>query len=80
MQRIPQNLSVGNGNCNLAWNKSSQETVFMNIYDLYLIFYDQKHSEQNITFVKLFSFFFGGGLYLLCRFELHLNFIESYEL
>lgn len=73
MQRIQQNLSVGNGNCNLAWNESSQETVFMNIYDLYLIFYDQKHSEQNITFVRLF-------LYLSSRFELHLNFIESYEL
>lgn len=61
MQRILQNLSVGNGNCNLAWNKSSQETVFMNIYDLYLIFYDQKHSEQNITFVRLFLFYFLGG-------------------
>lgn len=61
MQRILQNLSVGNGNCNLAWNKSSQETVFMNIYDLYLIFYDQKHSEQNITFVRLFFFWGGGG-------------------
>lgn len=68
MQRILQNLSVGNGNCNLAWNKSSQETVFMNIYDLYLIFYDQKHSEQNITFVRLFFlnffFFWGGGGYI----------------
>lgn len=61
MQRILQNLSVGNGNCNLAWNESSQETVFMNIYDLYLIFYDQKHSEQNITFVRLFLFYFLGG-------------------
>lgn len=80
MQRILQNLSVGNGNCNLAWNESSQETVFMNIYDLYLIFHDQKHSEQNITFVRLFIFFWRGGLYLLSRFELHLNFIESYEL
>lgn len=84
MQRILQNLSVGNGNCNLAWNESSQETVFMNIYDLYLIFHDQKHSEQNTTFVRLFLFFLGGGrgcgLYLLSRFELHLNFIESYEL
>lgn len=57
MQRILQNLSVGNGNCNLAWNESSQETV----YDLYLIFHDQKHSEQNITFVRLFLFYFLGG-------------------
>lgn len=61
MQRILQNLSVGNGNCNLAWNESSQETVFMNIYDLYLFFHDQKHSEQNITFVRLFLFYFLGG-------------------
>lgn len=61
MQRILQNLSVGNGNCNLAWNESSQETLFMNIYDLYLIFHDQKHSEQNITFVRLFLFYFLGG-------------------
>lgn len=63
MQRILQNLSVGNGNCNLAWNESSQETV----HDLYLIFHDQKHSEQNITFVRLFLFYFflgGGGGYI----------------
>lgn len=70
MQRILQNLSVGNGNCNLAWNESSQETVFMNIYDWYLPFHDQKHSEQNITFVRLFLFLFlflfgGGGIFIM---------------
>lgn len=60
MQR-KQNLSVGNANCNLAWNKSSQETYFLYfwIYMIDIFVSMIKNIMNKITVVRLFLFWRG---------------------